>query len=109
MRGLAAAMGVQPATVSLAELATRRPKVERVVPGEGEWHPSLISPFTVYEFKKRRPLVTLDHHYVGAYVTGQDAVARYQQSMNQLAAKRAWGEATSRAVIAKAAVSLESG
>ncbi|GAA4531662.1 helix-turn-helix domain-containing protein [Amycolatopsis samaneae] len=73
----------------------------RVVPGAGGWHPSLIAPFTFFEFRKRRPLVTLEHHYIGTYVTEETPVTRYQEALEQLAARRALGGAESRDAIAR--------
>ncbi|GAA4528985.1 helix-turn-helix domain-containing protein [Amycolatopsis samaneae] len=89
----------------LTAIDERRASV-RIVPREGSWHPSLIAPFTLFEFRKRRPLVTLDHHYVGAYVTEEGPVTRYQESLEHLTAQRALSERASREIIAKAAAAL---
>ncbi|GAA4548102.1 DUF5753 domain-containing protein [Amycolatopsis samaneae] len=90
----------------LLDLAGQRRIDVRVVPTAGDWHPTMIAPFAVYEFEKRLPLVTLAHHYADAYLTEQAPVARYRTSMEHLMAKRALGADDSRERITAALTSL---
>ncbi|MFE0024948.1 helix-turn-helix domain-containing protein [Amycolatopsis sp. NPDC059021] len=74
----------------------------QVAPTTDDWHPTLVAPFAVYEFEKRRPLVILGHHYADAYLTEQAPVTRYRDSAHHLATKRALSEGDSRDLIIEA-------
>ncbi|MFD9962289.1 helix-turn-helix domain-containing protein [Amycolatopsis sp. NPDC058986] len=71
-----------------------------IVPAEPAGQPGLLSPFTMFGFPTRIPVVGVCHDHFYAYVTEQSAIDRYQATAERLL-ERALDEPTTHARISE--------
>jgi transcriptional regulator with XRE-family HTH domain len=68
----------------LLELAKLNTVAVQVVGVDGEWHPGLVGPFTLYEFDNRPPTVYLEHHRAGAFLVDESVVREYRAAIETI-------------------------
>jgi transcriptional regulator with XRE-family HTH domain len=74
------------------------PVTLHVVPVDGDWHGGLSGPFLLYEQEALPPVLHLEHHRTGAFVTEAADVRSYEELVDTLR-NLAWSPDDSRALI----------
>lgn len=54
----------------------------RLVDVEGDWHPGLMGPFTVYDFPSAPSIVHLEHHRSGVFLSDRQDVEAYRAAID---------------------------
>lgn len=68
----------------LVEMATQPNITVQIVPSGIGWHPGLVGPFTMFDFPDSPPIVHLEHHRSGVFLSDEGDVEDYRTAATTL-------------------------